>query len=241
MSTLLDIRPLDPEPLPLYSRQDPDTASIRSAAPSYVSDTPTYKSYRTPTSLLPPLSPGQETIGLPAPRIYAPGFAPELRNRASGSPSENPFNITRTVNSKQYNAVARRRTAQARADTEAMLNSLSAVPPPSPPSSSSSTSSASNSPDTSPDASAYPVQIAPLSPLEDPYLVGEEAAEEARRARVYREMCLRDEETRRHESRSWDFLVGQMSEWDERRHSWNSFQSNLPRRGKGGGRWRWRS
>jgi hypothetical protein len=234
MSTLLDVQPLDPEPLPVYSRQDPDTASIRSVAPSYVSDTPTYRSYRTPTSLLPPMSPGQETIGLPAPRIYAPGFAPELRNRASGSNSD--FNITRTVNSKQYTAVARRRTAQARADTEAMLTSLSAVPP-----------SPLSFPDTAlpspfaPDDSAYPVQIAPMSPLEDPHLVGEEAAGRARRSRVYREMCARDEETRGHESRSWDFMVGQMSDWDERRNSWNSFKCNVPKRGKGVRRLGWRS
>ncbi|KAF2443033.1 hypothetical protein P171DRAFT_54830 [Karstenula rhodostoma CBS 690.94] len=233
MSTLLDVRPPDPDSLPLYSRTDPDTASIRSVAPSYVSDTPTYRSYRTPTSLLPPRSPGQETIGLPAPRVYAPGFAPELRNRAGGANSD--FNITRTVNSKQYSAVARRRTAQARADTEAMLNSLSAAPPsPSPDSASLFSPS---SPDAS--ASAYPVQIAPLSPLEDPHLVGAEAADRARRSRVYREMCAMEAETTGHESRSWDFMVGQMSEWEERRTSWNSFACNVPKRK--GRRFGWRS
>lgn len=235
MSTLLDIGPPDPEPLPLYSSRDPETASIRSAAPSYVSDTPTYKSYRTPTSLLPPLSPGQEceTIGLPAPRIYAPGFAPELRNRAGGSNSD--FNITRTVNARVCSAVAKRRT---RADTEALLSSLAAVPPSSPldsPASSSSPSSPAL------ESSAYPVQIAPFSPLEDPHLVGAEAADRARRSRVYREMCARQEATRRHESRSWDFMVGQMSDWDERRHSWNRFRSNIPSRGKRGRMFGWRS
>ncbi|KAK7187896.1 hypothetical protein DPSP01_003210 [Paraphaeosphaeria sporulosa] len=239
MSTLLDVRPPDPEPLPLYSRTDPDTASIRSAAPSYVSDTPTYRSYRTPMSLLPPLSPGQETIGLPAPRVYAPGFAPELRNRAGGSNSD--FNITRTVNAKVCSAVARRRTDQARREVEGMLNSLSAVPPPSPsPSMDPSTPRSSSSP-SSPDSAAYPVQIAPLSPLEDPDLVGAEAAGRARRSRVYREMCAREDETRGHESRSWDFMVGQMSDWDERRNSWNSFKSNIPSRGKRGRRFGWRS
>ncbi|KAF9734398.1 hypothetical protein PMIN06_009953 [Paraphaeosphaeria minitans] len=239
MSTLLDVRPPDPEPLPLYSRTDPDTASIRSAAPSYVSDTPTYRSYRTPTSLLPPLSPGQETIGLPAPRVYAPGFAPELRNRAGGSNSD--FNITRTVNAKVCSAVARRRTDQATREIEGMLRSLDALPPPSPSPSMDTTSPLSSSLPFPPESSLYPVQIVSLSPLEDPHLVGAEAADRARRSRVYREMCAREDELRGHESRSWDFMVGQMSDWDKRRNSWNSFTSNIPSRGKRGTRSGWRS
>ncbi|KAJ4291718.1 hypothetical protein N0V90_009613 [Kalmusia sp. IMI 367209] len=233
MATLLDIRPLDPEPLPLYSREDPDTMSIRSAAPSYVSDTPTYNSHRTPTSLLPPLSPGQQTIGLPAPR-FAPGF----ENRGTGSISEQNFNIGRSNNSKQYSAVVRRRADLARANTEAILNSLSAVPP------SPERSETGNSPtSSSADIEAYPVQIESINPLEDPYLVGEEAAGRARRSRVYREMCMRGEETARHESRSWDFMFGQMSDWDERNKSWNNFRSNVKRsKGMGlGRRLGWRS
>lgn len=206
--------PLCPEPLPLYSRNDPDTASILSAAPSYVSETPTYTSRRpsnTPAvapSLLPPLSPTQQTRGLPAPR-YAPGF----QSRAHGSVSEITtlnFNVgswsnaNTSHNSRQYHAVARRRANQAAssaASTQTILNSLSAVPPPTVPSSSGSPNTSSTN------VNAYPVTVGssaePVSPLEDPYLVGEVAASRARAQRVYREMCLRGEEASGYESRSW--------------------------------------
>lgn len=225
--------PLYPEPLPLYSRHDPDAISIRSSAPSYVSEAPTYSSAPrrptinpTPTSLLPPLSPNEVTLGLPAPR-FAPGFT----NRAHGSVSDlnihhlsvASWSSTRTSNnSRQYDAVARRRANQA-AETTAILNSLSAVPPP-------------LNANASPTASstrldAYPVQPGsssePLNPLEDPYLVGEEAATRARRARVYREMCLRGQETQKYESRSWEFMLGQMADWQERDRSWRNFKSRV--------------
>ncbi|KAF2261528.1 hypothetical protein CC78DRAFT_470160 [Lojkania enalia] len=208
--------PLYPEPLPLYSRHDPDAVSVHSAAPSYVSETPTYNSTphrqsNTPTpssSLLPPVSPNQQTRGLPAPR-YAPGF----QSRGHGSMSDldvhnfniNSWSSTRTSNNtRQYHAVARRRASQA-ANTTAILNSLSAVPPPMTVGSSSE----------------------PLNPLEDPYLVGEEAANRARRARVYREMCLRGEDTANYESRSWGFMLSQMADWEDREKSWSSFRTRV--------------
>ena len=223
--------PLYPEPLPVYSRHDPDAVSIRSAAPSYVSDTPTYISYRTPRSLLPPLSPNQQIRGLPAAQ-YAPGFEP----RAHGSTLElnHHFNISwsaaRTgANSRQYEAVARRRANQAAANTTTILNSLSAVP------SSVPTANVSNAHSNSPNVSStnvssYPVQVTgsssdPVNPLEDPYLVGEEAATRARAARVYREMCLQGRETARVENRSWDFMWTQMSDWHERERSWTGLRT----------------
>jgi hypothetical protein len=226
--------PLYPEPLPLYSRNDPDTVSIHSAAPSYVSETPTYTSRRvsnTPAaapSLLPPINPNQQARGLPAAN-YAPGF----QSRARGAVSEvsvHNFNVgswsstSSSQNSRQYHAVARRRASQA-ANTTALLNSLSAVPPP-------ITSSPTGSPNASTtNVNAYPVHVGssvePASPLEDPYLVGEEAAGRARAQRVYREMCLRGEETARYESRSWEFMLGQMADWDERAASWKNFRSRV--------------
>lgn len=223
--------PLYPEPLPLYSRNDPDAVSIHSAAPSYVSDTPTYISYRTPRSLLPPLSPNQQIRGLPAAQ-YAPGF----QNRAHGSMSDiNNYNLNvgswstarTSANSRQYEAVARRRANQA-ANTTSILNSLSAVPP----TTSSGTNTNSNSPNaSSTNVSAYPVQVgsssAPFNPLEDPYLVGEEAARRARQQRVYREMCLQGKETARYENRSWDFMWSQMTDWEEREKSWTNFRNRV--------------
>ncbi|KAF2475737.1 uncharacterized protein BDR25DRAFT_300735 [Lindgomyces ingoldianus] len=233
--------PLYTEPLPLYQRNDPDTASIHSAAPSYVSETPTYTSRRpsipTSSSLLPPLpvssttTPHEQARGLPAPR-YAPGF----QSRAHGSVSDIDslsFNIgswssTRTSHaSRQYHAVARRRANQA-ANTTAILNSLNAVPPP--------MASSSTGGEVSPSASStamntYPVQVGssnePFNPLEDPYLVGEEAAGRARAQRVYREMCLRGEETVKYDSRSWEFMLAQMADWEERGKSWSYFRARV--------------
>jgi hypothetical protein len=111
------------------------------------------------------------------------------------------------------------------ADTTAMLNSLSAAPP------------TSGSPrNGSPNASSsnlhnYPVAVGsysdPVSPLEDPYLVGEEAARRARAQRVYREMCLKEEETSRYDSRSWDFMLGQMADWEERGQSWRNYRARV--------------
>jgi hypothetical protein len=219
MASLLTLTAVDVEPLPLYSRDDPDAVSVHSTAPSYVSETPTYHSQRTPVSLLPPLSPNQQVHGLPAPR-YAPGFQsrdPDSQNNLTISNfTRNSWSSTRTSNnSRQYNAVARRRANQAQANTTAILNSLSAVPERSP------TSSTTN-------VNTYPAQasssVDPANPLEDPYLVGEEAASRARAQRVYREMCLRGEEATIYESRSWDFMWGQMADWEERQKNWNNFR-----------------
>ncbi|CAI6337684.1 unnamed protein product [Periconia digitata] len=288
MTSLLTITPPDMEPLPLYSRRDPDSISILSSAPSYVSETPTYTSHRAAPPapslppLLPPLQPNQQASqGLPAPR-YAPGF----QNRAHGSPSAMSidsifatprYTHARANNARQYDAVARRRANTQHANTTAILSSLSSssttIPTlssttstPSPPRSSSpltharpttatsppQTANASSSSlflplespsTTSPSSSssanpphqpllpAYPVRVGsntePLNPLEDPYLVGEEAADRHRAARVYREMCLRGEEAAAHESRSWDFMMGQMSDWEERRRSWKGFRKSV--------------
>jgi hypothetical protein len=239
------------EPLPLYTRDDPDRASIHSACPSYVSDTPTYTSHRAPTSLLPPLSPtstAQQSRGLPAVR-YAPGFTSRDPSANALSIYANGWSSTRTSNnSRQYNAVARRRANVARADTQALLNSLSAVPPSMASSSSTATATQSSTSLSLPSSSAptptassthlttYPVTVGsssdPVHPLEDPYLVGEEAADRARASRVYREMCLRGDETARYESRSWDFMFGQMADWEERQRSWNVFRKNGVRQTK---------
>lgn len=238
-SLLLTTTPLDSEPLPLYSRDDPDSISIRSAAPSYVSDTPTYCSHRTPVSLLPPLSPTSSSQssarGLPAVR-YAPGFQNRDPHATRALAVDvDAWRSTRSSNNaRQYSAVARRRANQAQANTTAILNSLSAVPPPLERSSVSSSAASASSSTTHIDS--YPVAVGsasePLLPLEDPYLVGEEAAGRARAQRVYREMCLRGEETTRYENRSWEFMLGQMSDWDDRQRSWTQYRRKSTRQSK---------
>jgi hypothetical protein len=64
----------------------------------------------------------------------------------------------------------------------------------------------------------------PYSAIEDPYLVGEAAASRARSARLYREKCLRGEEGLRYEERSWNFMVAQMADWEERDRCWRRFK-----------------
>ncbi|KAF2489297.1 hypothetical protein BU16DRAFT_177849 [Lophium mytilinum] len=246
MTCNITTTPLYTEPLPLYQR-DPETASIRSAAPSYVSDAPTYTSRRqsipapnattnspsrlsttpsrattsTPASASPP------RLGLPSPR-YAPGF----QSRAHGSSSDlsaHNYNISHWSNihsnhqSRQYENVARRRASQAVNTTLIINTPLSTPLPPSTSHTTSSTALDSSA------AGAYPADTVhtPTSPLEDPYLVGEEAAEKARKQRIYREMCLRGEEALKHESKTWDFMLGQMADWEERERSWGKFRETV--------------
>ncbi|KAF2200223.1 hypothetical protein GQ43DRAFT_472926 [Delitschia confertaspora ATCC 74209] len=223
--------PMYPEPLPLYQRERPsDSISIHSAAPSYVSDTPTYAS-QCPTShsnsfVAIPSTP-QRGSGLPATPQYAPGYHARSQSSLDVSTYGNvsSWSSTRSsVQGRQYHAVARRRASQA-ANATAILNSLSAVPPPT--NTSSPSSSQTNLGSALTRSTSYPVTTGPVSPLEDPYLVGEAAANKARQQRIYREMCIRGEETARYESRSWEFMFGQMADWDERQRSWSKFRDQV--------------
>lgn len=176
----------------------------------------------------------------PAPQ-FAPGFQNNRGRSATISSiptisdlSVGSWSSTRSSHaSRQYHAVARRRANQA-ASTTAILNSLSAIPPPltpaatSPPAQSDSNNS---SLAYHAESSSYPVDVnpGPTNPLEDPYLVGEEAAGRARAQRIYREMCLRGEETARYESRAWEFMLGQMADWEDRDRSWARFREQVGR------------
>jgi len=69
-----------------------------------------------------------------------------------------------------------------------------------------------------------------LRPLEDPDLVGHEEAEKNRRARIGRmgnEILIR-------EDKRWDWMIGQMKDWEEREKSWNKFRREVEqgKRGK---------
>ena len=223
MSTNMFAASTNIEPLPLYSRNDPEndpeTVSIHSAAPSYISEVPTYTSRRlsnaapavpSSRSLLPPVSPGQRTPGLPA-ADFAPGFQSRRHSTVSDM-NHYSFNLpswssTRTGHHRrQYEAVARRRASKAAQSTENGASTSAASPY-------LGTGSPSVS---SANLRAYPLQLNvrsssdPVSPLEDPYLVGEEAARRAKAQRiyiesqrVYREMCLRDAEASRYDGASW--------------------------------------
>lgn len=238
MTCNITTTPLNVEPLPLY-RRDPETSSVLSSAPSYSSEAPTYSSRRpsvpaTLPSLLPPLS--QITAdpnvphGLPAHR-YARGF----QNRALGNVgdpeshlhsynSNNWSNLKNSNNSRQYQAVANRRANQAASLGQTSSGSTTNV-------ASQASASASAPTAMSPASSATASNTGNgLSPLEDPYLVGETAARRAKSARVYREMCLRGEDAILYEGRTWDFMLIQTVDWEERERSWKNFHNSLNKR-----------
>ncbi|KAM3498142.1 hypothetical protein MY10362_008529 [Beauveria mimosiformis] len=187
---------------PIYSTRDLETASIRSAAPSYDA-APLY----TPRG---PLSPAQnaivaeadshdsqphqesdrpQTIGLPPIPARPPTRVSPHYNFPMWSAADAP--ITR-----HYRNVAERRVFDGRYQTG-------------------------GTPERQRTARLLEEHNAAndetFRPLEDPYLVGEQAAAEARRERLAREG---PRTTLQQEERQWDWLLAQMSGWEERERSW---------------------
>ncbi|KAL2161369.1 hypothetical protein VTH06DRAFT_8591 [Thermothelomyces fergusii] len=68
-----------------------------------------------------------------------------------------------------------------------------------------------------------------VRPLEDPYLVGEEAAARARAERLERERYLGDEVLIR-EDRRWDWFLAQMRDREERERNWKRFRRDVEKR-----------
>lgn len=66
-----------------------------------------------------------------------------------------------------------------------------------------------------------------VRPLEDPELVGEEAADRARRERLRRE----GDEVLVREDRRWDWLLSQMDDWSAREKSWKRFRESREKKG----------
>jgi len=60
-------------------------------------------------------------------------------------------------------------------------------------------------------------ETAASHPLEDPYLVGEQASAEARRQRLTRKTS---EDVLQKEDQQWDWLLAQMKTWEERDRNW---------------------
>lgn len=65
-----------------------------------------------------------------------------------------------------------------------------------------------------------------LRPLEDPELVGEEAADRARRDRLRRE----GDEVLIREDKRWDWMLAQMNDWEVREKSWKKFRETSERK-----------
>ncbi|KAI9765788.1 MAG: hypothetical protein M1835_007315 [Candelina submexicana] len=226
-----------PEPLPLYTRDPDETASICSSAPSYTSEAPSYHSYTpqrpalhtrsitlattTSSSAAPPTIDGRPT----------PRFAPGFRHGSQCTISDveaHTYNIaswssvTSGHQARHYQNVANRRATLASAESERQAVAAAVL-----------------SPTNNKNAGVFlgvleeeqheaeedddDEDIKNMRPNEDPALVGEEAARKAKMRRRYLERC-RGEEVLQRENKSWDFMLGQMADWKEREKSWNQFR-----------------
>ncbi|KAM0455949.1 hypothetical protein ACHAPV_007495 [Trichoderma viride] len=193
--------------LPRYSADDFDTASVHSAAPSYVSEVPSYRSRTTHSEALPSYAaavagstsrrdasraqnplPGRQTIGLPPlPPLASPSA---LNSHNYRIPT---WSANNAPAARHYRNVAERRATDRwlqAAAAELMVGMRD---------------SAINRQNNS--------REAPLRPLEDPYLVGEQAATEARRRRIASEV---NESMLREEDKQWDWILAQMKTREER-------------------------
>ncbi|KAI0395617.1 hypothetical protein F5Y17DRAFT_456857 [Xylariaceae sp. FL0594] len=241
------------------SAEDFETASIRSAAPSYVSEAPSYHTLPPPEAVPPytPRAPNSSTTSAQRPvttsrqsssmlppmieprSTFSPGAGlPPLPRRLdmSSAPSLSQFHIApwSSISNgnpqvRHYQSVANRRVAAASAPPYAAR--------PSSPSSSALEGAlraalgrihANMNANTSSSAlSSEEDDDGRLRPLEDPDLVGEEAAADARRERLARK---HGEDVLILEDRRWDFWLEQMRDIDQRERSWNAFRSNLENR-----------
>ena len=218
--------PANLDPLPLYTR-DPETTSIRSSAPSYTSEVPSYHSSRPPNSRS--ITFAADT-GLPS-RRYAPGFNRGVSTGSLSQVENHNYNIaewssvTSGHQARHYHNVAHRRATMANAEEERVALATAMLSPKSPAdiikeANGSDGSEAATADDDEEDAS--------VNPLEDPDLVGHEAAARAKAQRLYMRRC-NDEEALRQEKKSWDFMLAQMADWKERERSWEKFRKEVGR------------
>ncbi|KAF4589605.1 hypothetical protein GQ602_003494 [Ophiocordyceps camponoti-floridani] len=195
-----------------YSADDLETASMHSTAPSYVSEAPSYHSNPPYPDSAPAYAPMSPTLPPPIPDAAMPS-ADAARSRPVGLPPV-PSALPRTVVSvhnfrlptwsannapaaRHYRNVAERRISDGRyrmADTAIRRPVLE-------------------------DATSSPESGPQTRPLEDPYVVGEVAAAQARRDRLARE---EGDDILLREDRQWDWLLAHMKVCDER-------QKNLTR------------
>ncbi|KAI9678250.1 MAG: hypothetical protein M1817_006195 [Caeruleum heppii] len=224
MTCNITTTPRLPDPLPLYTprgAQNTDTSSIHSDAPSYTSATPSYHSsaprHEPPRIRHRPLVPPASSHPHRPSPYYAPGFGDRgLRAIPTSSFDVNKFNVSSwsSMGSSQqprlYQSVAHRRANVASAATErqSMFEAAAQV---------------------GRGPSQLPITCAEHRVLEDPHLVGTEAAEQTRRERLLRRR--RGDEVLRQEDKAWDFLVRQMAEWEERDKSWARFRKEIERPG----------
>ncbi|KAI2619596.1 hypothetical protein GGR54DRAFT_639923 [Hypoxylon sp. NC1633] len=247
------------------SAEDFETASIRSAAPSYISEAPSYHSMLLTNENVPEYTPResqQQTSSLASPPRYVSSSSMLNLTSSSSSPTPTPMTSTfapgaglprmpsprrrtttdlphlnhfsiptwSSMNSnptaRHYQRVAHRRVSAAAGRgwgssgvETAMRSAMDRI--------SAAAAAAAAADDADPDK---------VRPLEDPYLVGEEAAARARRERLARLASQNGDSVLYREERRWDWFLGQMKDWDERDSGWNAFRNNIEGRGRLGRR-----
>ncbi|KAI1486630.1 hypothetical protein F5X96DRAFT_221952 [Biscogniauxia mediterranea] len=188
-----------------------------------------------PRSLLPPLPPSSSTPSMIS--TFTPGAGlprlPSPRRATAASPSLSQFRMPTSWSSsshrghnnpqaRHYHSVASRRAAAAAAAANsnnggggpAMEDTLRSVL--------ARANMSSSSVLAGEDMGRGRAAAARMRPLEDPYLVGEEAAARARRERLARENGAGDE-VLVNENRRWDWFLAQMKDYEERDRGWTSF------------------
>ncbi|KAH8758955.1 hypothetical protein F5883DRAFT_146881 [Diaporthe sp. PMI_573] len=222
-----------------FSAEDFETSSIRSAAPSYISEAPSYHTTVSTTETIPPYSPPQSgnanananTNNTPASRsllpshtahIPSPGLPPipPARSSAADLPSLGAFRIPSwSVNTNpMYQRVATRRAQAAMSSGEGLVRNAARVLERV---NEESGGGGGGGGGGGSSGSVTPADSSRVRPLEDPYLVGEVAAARARRERLARENT---EDILHREDRRWDWFLGQVNEREERSTSWRPFR-----------------
>ncbi|KAF4969518.1 hypothetical protein FSARC_3248 [Fusarium sarcochroum] len=201
---------------PRYSNDDFETASIRSAAPSYVSEAPSYHSTNPYPDAVPAYTPPVRTHAVaraslvgsssgtstPTPRQQSIGLPPVPAAPLRSQPNLNNFRIATwsSVSSnpaaRHYQNVANRRMTAQRNPVDSLRRVMTDI--------------------TEQEQERYVTR-----PLEDPYLVGEVAAQRARQERLVRES---GDDILLREDRQWDWFLARMKDSDDRQRSWTSYR-----------------
>ncbi|KUI69158.1 hypothetical protein VM1G_04871 [Cytospora mali] len=227
---------IDTHILNSFSREDFETASIRSAAPSYISEAPSYHTTVSTTEPIPPYSPpdhntasanGGPTQSGPGSRTHSllpshtahiptpglPPIPPAARHSTTDLPSLGAFRIPSwsTVNTNPtYHRVANRRAQAAMSSSEGLLRNATRI--------------LERVNEEIASGSVTPDSDGRVRPLEDPYLVGEVAAARARRERLAKE---NGDDVLHSEDRRWDWFLAQTKDWEERNVSWKQFRRDM--------------
>ncbi|CAJ2504266.1 Uu.00g116600.m01.CDS01 [Anthostomella pinea] len=237
-----------PTRLERLSADDFETASVRSAAPSYISEAPSYHSTLPPHESAPAYTPAtapayttqpqQTSSSTPTPRqsstmlppaaapmssTFTPGAGlprlPSPRRRASELPQLSQFRLpTSWASSSSGNPQARHYQSVANRRAAAAVAHAA-----------STQSLLIAARDDVVNAASTADDDGRVRPLEDPYLVGEVAAARARRERLARQ---NGDDILIREDMRWDWFLSQMNDAQERERSWANFRQSYESRGR---------